>query len=134
MQLAKPGLDLGIVVTDLDAALGFYRDLLGLPVRAEMDVAGVGHLVLLDLGVSTLKLVAPESEPAFTPARGGVRASAAGLRYCTMTVVGLGEVIDRCQNAGCRIAMRPTQVTPSITVAAVEDPDGNWIELMEVDG
>ncbi len=131
MKLRKPGMDLGIVVADLERSLAFYRDLLGLPVRSDLQVPGVGRLVLLDLGVNTLKLVQLDTEPEHQPMPGGLRARASGMRYCTFTITDLGQVIERCRAAGYRVGMEPTRMGNAL-VAAVEDPDRNWIEFLEV--
>jgi catechol 2,3-dioxygenase-like lactoylglutathione lyase family enzyme len=50
--------ELRLVVTapDYEAALRFYRDVLGLPVRAVFDSPG-GHVTLLDAGRATLELM-----------------------------------------------------------------------------
>lgn len=131
MKLTKAGLDLAIVVHDLPRSLTFYRDLLELPVRTTFDVPGVGTMVVLDVGTSTLKLLQLDRPIDAVPEPGGLRPAAAGLRYCTFSIADLDEVVDACRDAGCRIGMRPTAMGPGIRVAAVEDPDRNWIELME---
>jgi catechol 2,3-dioxygenase-like lactoylglutathione lyase family enzyme len=131
MKLASPGLDVGIVVTDVERSLAFYRDLLELQVRGDMQVPGVGRLLLLDVGVSTLKLVQRDTAVEQLPVPGGVRAGAAGMRYVTFSVANLREVVERCRSTGHRVGMEPTQMTPTLLVAAVEDPDRNWIEFTE---
>ncbi|WP_110206855.1 VOC family protein [Nocardioides daejeonensis] len=132
MQLARPHLDIGLVVSDLDASLGFYRDLLGLPVRGDLEVPEVGRLLLLDLGASTLKLVAPLRPPTGASPAGGLRAGVTGMRYLTLNVHALDDLAEACRQAGHRVAMRPTPVGPGMRAAAVEDPDRNWIEFLEV--
>lgn len=132
--LAKPALDLGIVVRDLDRSLEFYRDTLGLPLRSTMQVRGVGQLALVEVGSSTLKLVQPGRPTEHVPAPGGVRGGALGMRYLTLTVVSVDDVVARCVAAGARLAMEPTRMAPTVLVAAVEDPDSNWVELMQIDG
>lgn len=131
MKLTKPGLDLAIVVHDLERSLEFYRDLLTLPVRSTFDVPAVGTMVVLDVGTSTLKLLQLDRAIDSVPEPGGLRPAAAGLRYCTFSIADLDEVVTTCRDAGYRIGMRPTAMGPGIRVAAVEDPDRNWIELME---
>ncbi|WP_235736423.1 VOC family protein [Nocardioides alcanivorans] len=131
MKLASPGLDVGIVVTDVERSLEFYRDLLCLPVRGDMQVPAVGRLVLLDLGVSTLKLVQRDCTVEHLPVPGGVRARAAGMRYVTFSVADIADVVERCRSAGHRVGMEPTRMAPALLVAAVEDPDRTWIEFTE---
>ena len=60
MQLAKSGIDIGIVVDDLDTMLGFYRDTLGLYHEGENAVPGGGRMHRLWAAETMVKLVAPE--------------------------------------------------------------------------
>ena len=131
MRLAKPGLDLGIVVHDLERSLLFYRDVLMLPMRSTLQVPAVGRMALLDVGNSVLKLLQLDRAIDNEPEPGGLRAGAAGMRYCTFTIDDLDGVVGTCRDAGYRVGMRPTAMGPGIRVAAIEDPDRNWIELME---
>lgn len=131
MMLTKPGLDLGIVVHDLERSLAFYRDLLALPLRSTFHVPAVGRLALLDVGHSVLKLVQLDRDIDSAPEPGGLRTGASGMRYCTFSIEDLDGVVTTCRDAGHRIGMRPTSMGPGIRIAAIEDPDRNWIELME---
>ena len=40
LQITKPGIDLGIVTTNGDAMLAFYRDVLGLDHQGDMPMPG----------------------------------------------------------------------------------------------
>ncbi len=55
MQVSKDSIDLGIVVTDEKAALGFYRDQLGLEWEGELPVPG-GRMYRLKCGTTVIKL------------------------------------------------------------------------------
>jgi catechol 2,3-dioxygenase-like lactoylglutathione lyase family enzyme len=35
-----------------------------------------------------------------------------------------------CEAAGYKIAVPTTELRPGITIAIIEDPDGNWVELL----
>ncbi|MBS3940895.1 MAG: VOC family protein [Actinobacteria bacterium] len=52
--------ELRLVVTaeDYDAALRFYRDVLGMPERAAYEAEG-GHVTILEAGVATLEITDP---------------------------------------------------------------------------
>lgn len=132
-QLRKPAIDAGIVVADADRALAFWRDTLGFPVDDIRELPnGEGRQYRLRCGESLVKLMALTDPPA--AAGGGPPRGGRGLRYLTIFVGNLDEVVERCRAAGYRIPMEP-QVSPIFPnrIAFVEDPDGNWLELFEPD-
>ena len=53
--------------------------------------------------------------------------AATGLRYVTLTVSNLADVIEECRAAGVSVAVPApiTEVRPGVTIGMVEDPDGN---------
>lgn len=131
VQLAKSAIDLGIVVSDGPRALLFYCDLLGLEHVGDMPmpIGGGGTMHRVQCGDSVLKLVAfDETPPAAAP--GGIPA-ALGLRYVTLIVSNLDEIIDACVAADVSIAVPATDLRPGIRIGIVEDPDGNWVEFVE---
>jgi catechol 2,3-dioxygenase-like lactoylglutathione lyase family enzyme len=56
--------ELRLVVTadDYDAALTFYRDVLGMPALEAYEVAG-GHVTILDAGRATLEITDGDAMP-----------------------------------------------------------------------
>lgn len=52
-------LRLVVQADDFDAALAFYRDVLGLPERAAFEGEGDARVVILEAGVATLELANP---------------------------------------------------------------------------
>ncbi|WP_235736374.1 VOC family protein [Nocardioides alcanivorans] len=132
MDLTAAHLDLGIAVTDMDAALGFYRDTLGLEEVSDRQMRGIGRMVKLGVGVSTLKLIAPDTPATGSAAPGGIQAGVPGLRYLTFTISDLDETVATCAAAGRTVALGPLDLGPDVRLAMVEDPDGNWVELVQV--
>jgi catechol 2,3-dioxygenase-like lactoylglutathione lyase family enzyme len=130
VQLTKDSIDLGIVVRDAEASLAFYRDTIGFAVGRESTIAGVGHIYFLTCGTSMIKLMVRSTPPAAASAPGGP-AGAFGLRYWTISVANLAEVIADCEAKGYEIPTKPTELMPGVTIAMVEDPDGNWLELVQ---
>lgn len=62
MALVKGIAHLGIAVRDLDKALAFYRDALGLPIMKTADLREQGvRAALLRLGDSAIELLEPEA-------------------------------------------------------------------------
>ena len=62
MQVSKDSIDLGIVVTDEKAALGFYRDGLGLEMEGELPLPG-GRMYRLKCGTTIIKLLKLNKTP-----------------------------------------------------------------------
>lgn len=131
MELAKDSVDLGIVTRELAPMVAFYRDMLGFTDMGESESI-VGTMHRLVCGSSHIKLVRPGTPPPADAASGGV-GSATGYRYWTISVADLSEVLGRCEQAGRPVVLPPTVARPGVTVAMVEDPDGNWVEFLQAD-
>lgn len=88
---------LGVAVTDLDAAVAFYRDVLGVPVRGpeEADGARIIHLDFGDSEVELLEPVSPDSPIAKFLARRGP-----GLHHVCYRVADLDASIAACRKLG----------------------------------
>lgn len=133
VQLRKPAIDVGIVVQDADRALAFWRDTLGFPVDDVRTLPdGAGKQYRLRCGRSLIKLMA-FSDPPAPAGDGGIRSSR-GLRYLTIFVGNLEQIVERCRAAGYTVAREPgpSPIFPN-RIAFIEDPDGNWLELFEAD-
>jgi catechol 2,3-dioxygenase-like lactoylglutathione lyase family enzyme len=131
VQLAKSAIDLGIVISDSERSLGFYRDLLGFEHVADtpMPIAGGGTMHRLNCGDTLVKLVKLNNDPE-RDGGGGIGAST-GLRYFTMIVSNLHEIVEQCEAAGVPTAVPTTEIRPGVSIAIVEDPDGNWVEFVQ---
>lgn len=132
VRLAKSAIDLGIVISDSERSLGFYRDLLGFEHVADtpMPIAGGGTMHRLNCGDTLLKLVKLNKDPD-GDGSGGIGAST-GMRYFTMIVSNLAEIMEQCEGAGHKVAVPITEVRPGVTIGMIEDPDGNWVEFVEM--
>ncbi|MDZ7726862.1 MAG: VOC family protein [Dehalococcoidia bacterium] len=131
VQLAKDSIDLGIVMNDGDAALKFYRDTLGFEHVASTPMPGGGgtmHRLLC--GTSLIKVVVPDSPVEAKAAPGGIT-GATGYRYWTISVNNLQEIADACEKAGYRVPVKPREIRPNVSIAMVEDPEGNWVEFLD---
>jgi glyoxylase I family protein len=126
IRLTKDSVDLGIVTRNRAEMVGFYRDVLGFEDLGESQSI-VGTMHRLVCGTSAIKLVTPAEPPP-----GGV-VGATGYRYWTISVPDLAEVLDACEAAGRPLVLPPTVARPGVTVAMVEDPDGNWVEFLQAD-
>lgn len=127
----KDSIDLGIVTANGPAMFGFYRDVLGLEHEGDMPVPGGATMHRMKCGTTVVKIVVPKNPPAARPAPGGL-AGGTGLRYFTITVSNLDEVVGAAKAAGRTIPIPRTTIRPGIDIAMIEDPDGNWVELLQL--
>ena len=138
----------GFVVADMDRALGFYRDMLGLTEERNLVVDGeyisqlVGypdaklHIVYLGVGdmrhaVELIQYLNPVGSPGARTERNGVGASHLGV-----IVEDLDSVYKDMSAKGVRFvsppAVRENAEYPWARKACyVQDPDGNWLEFIE---
>ncbi len=131
VSLRKDSIDLGIVITDSERSLAFYRDVLGFEHEGDipMPIGDGGTMHRLLCGTTLVKLVKFDSDPpAAVP--GGIT-GATGYRYFTMQVDNLEEIVGECRNAGARVLIEPTEVRPGVRIVMVADPDGNWVEFVD---
>lgn len=128
LALVKPTIDLGIVTTDRAASKAFYGGTLGLPELGELRMDGFG-ISRFQVGDCVLKILEFDQPPA-AKAAGGRLGEVTGIRYWTMSVSNLDEVLEACRAAGRPIAEGPTEIRPGVTIALVEDPDGNLVEFV----
>ncbi len=129
VQLTKDSIDLGIVTNNADAMVAFYRDVLGFQDRGTMPMPG-GRMHRLACGTSAIKIVSMKRPVEATPAPGGI-GGATGYRYWTMNVSNLAEMIAACEAAQITVAVPITELMPGVSLAIVEDPDGNWVEFVQ---
>ena len=129
MQLAKDSVDLGIVTRDPVASVAFYRDVLGMEDAGKNPIPW-GTLHRLVCGTSAIKIVSLKDDPPVSAPPGGLP-GATGYRYWTISVTNLLEVLAACEAAGRPVVVPPTEIRPGVTIAMVEDPDGNWVELLQ---
>ena len=138
----------GFVVSDMERSLTFYRDLLGLQVERDQILEGefisevVGypdarlHIVYLGMGdlrhsVELIQYLNPPGDAAALPQRHQVGASHLGVIvddvdafYRELSAEGVTFVNPP--------AARPNPVYPAASKGCyMQDPDGNWLELLE---
>jgi catechol 2,3-dioxygenase-like lactoylglutathione lyase family enzyme len=129
VQVSKDSIDLGIIVTDEKAAVGFYRDALGLEWEGELGLPG-GRMYRLKCGTTVIKLVKLERIPTAKPAPGGPMGGL-GYRYFTISVPDIRGLVAQLEAKGIRPTVPVTEFRPGVTIAMVTDPDGNTIEFLQ---
>lgn len=132
VKVAKEAIDLGIVTTNGEAMLTFYRDVLGFKHEGDIAMEHVGIKVMhrLWFGNSLIKIVVPVKDPVASAAPGGIQGGT-GYRYWTMTIQNLDEVLSAVQAAGHKVVWPRREVRPGVVIGMVEDPDGNWVEFIQ---
>jgi methylmalonyl-CoA/ethylmalonyl-CoA epimerase len=90
----------GIAVSDLDAALTFYRDVLGLEPQAPEQVDGA-TIVSLSFGESQVELLA-SSDPA-SPIGRFLARRGPGIHHVCYRVADLDAALARCRDRGYQL-------------------------------
>lgn len=120
---------IGFTVGDMDASRSFFTDVLGFTEGSTEPIPSLNtDKVEFAAGATTLKLWQINNLPAHT---GPIQAYA-GIRYLTAVVDEMDAVISRAHGAGHPVPLAPTEIAPGLHIAMIEDPDGNWFELVEI--
>ncbi|MFP6811542.1 MAG: VOC family protein [Pseudohongiellaceae bacterium] len=130
MNIQKNAIDIGIIAKDIDAMLAFYRDALGLEFEAAIPMPGGGTMNRFKVGDSIIKVIELDPKAPLEAPPGGIR-GASGYRYWTIHVDNLEECVATIESAGHKVVMPAKKIREGITIAIVEDPDANWVELLE---
>jgi catechol 2,3-dioxygenase-like lactoylglutathione lyase family enzyme len=138
VDLQRPVLDIGLVVSNLNAALTFYRDKLGLKPTRQISLdtesarqAGISQqgfdIQYLEFGEVNLKLVHFEASPSPAPAGAD---GATGFRYITMWVKDITATYNDWKAQGVDFLSAPIRRTPDLQMVFIRDPEGNLIEIL----
>ncbi|TCB93387.1 VOC family protein [Micromonospora zingiberis] len=123
--------------TDPEAALAFYRDILGFEVR--LDV-GQGTMRWLTVGPTgqpdtSIVLTPPAVDPGITAderrtiAEMMAKGTYAGILLATRDLDG---TFDRLQASGVEVVQEPTEQPYGLRDCAVRDPSGNMVRIQEL--
>ena len=129
LKPAKDAIDIGVIVSDIDKSLAFYRDLLGVPKTQELPTP-IGTIHRLGYGQTDLKLVVPPDGK--KPGRGELGFdSQLGYRYITFRIQNLSEICQRLEREGVEFEIPEQEILPGVHIAMVKDPDGNLVEFVQ---
>jgi len=135
---------IGLVVADLDAAVHFWHDILGLKIERRADECGAhldAMLGLKDVRVTTIKLSAPDksiiellyfdSHPD-KPQWDGQPFST-GFTHVALEVDNLDQIWEKLSGLGMTFPAKP-QLTPDGYAKVIygKGPEGVLLELVEV--
>jgi catechol 2,3-dioxygenase-like lactoylglutathione lyase family enzyme len=145
LQTTMP-LEIGIACRNLEAQRNFYEAVLGLSFVSEVKVAAQAsdELGLGPHGYTVIRLQTPRGErikllrPVEAPRMGGVQdhlLSYVGICYLTFGVSDLAAEMRRLLAAGVAFSSGtlPKEVRPGVHVGFCSDPEGNAIELVQID-
>jgi len=140
-------IDVGIVVSNVENSVKFYRDALGFtevggfPVPAEMaGKSGLTNFQPFDVRVMVLggEVNATKIKLMQIPQGTNKKVdhqfinASLGLSYLTIFVKDTQKAVERCRRAGVRPIKPPFALLPPMKyLTLVRDPDGNLIELVE---
>ena len=91
---------------------------------------GGAHMHRLMCGSSMIKLVVFSPAPEAANPPGGLH-KATGYRYWTISVSNLAGIVSACEADGVKVKVPPTEIRAGVSIAMVEDPDGNWVEFLQ---
>jgi catechol 2,3-dioxygenase-like lactoylglutathione lyase family enzyme len=134
----------GLVVTDMERAIHFWRDLLGFRLMRQIDEAGPhidAMMGLQGVKVTTAKLAAPDgnliellkfhSHPDKAAWEG--QPFSTGFTHIALTVSDLDSLLERLAPLGVTVPA-PPQLAPDgfVKVVYAKGPEGVLLELVEV--
>src|SRR5690606_12672564 len=101
VQLSKAALDVGLISTNGHQMVSFYRDALGLPQEPDVTIPSYGTIHKFNCGDSILRIMVPINAP--EKVAGGSFMSRDGLRYITLNIDNLEEMVRVCKDFGCAV-------------------------------
>lgn len=144
-DFAKSGISVGVVCEDLNKSLDFYLNVIGMVKTGEF---GVEAAKAKELGLSNgnsfevkvLKLENSENAPEWKLMSFGKKATHpkqsyvpddTGMQYVTIYVKSMKPILERIQQHGIKtLGITPTMLNEALQFVLVQDPDGNFIELI----
>ncbi|MAV34131.1 MAG: glyoxalase [Planctomycetaceae bacterium] len=130
--------DLGIVCSDFDESVRFYRDLLGMEVALDIQIpesTATGarlaprgfRQVRLKAGDTLIKLMEIENPPAARSFD-----FQAGIRWLTFILDDVPTVVAELKSKGVEFMAEPVSAPDAKHVVCAKGPDGMLIELVQL--
>jgi uncharacterized glyoxalase superfamily protein PhnB len=123
--------------TDPDAALAFYRDILGFEVRNDVEYGGM-HWITVgppDQPDTSIVLYPPAAAPGLTDdERQTIAEMMAKGTYASINLAtaDLDGAFERLQDSGAEIVQEPVEQPYGLRDCAVRDPTGNLIRMQQI--
>jgi len=133
----------GLVVSNLDKSLMFYRDLLGLKIQGTTSEEGdfISSITSIDnVKLNTIKLSADDNSTRIEliellseiPTTNNTQLSTKGFTHIALTVSNLDELYIKLQNKGIKFTCKP-KLSPNrkLKITFCRDFEGNFLELTQ---
>lgn len=122
---------------DPDAALAFYRDILGFEVRKDVGYGGLRWITVgpVDQPGTCLVLEPPAMDPGVTDDERRVIAEMMAKGTYARVILATADVdatFDRLQAAGADVVQEPVDQPYGVRDCAFRDPAGNLVRINEV--
>ena len=133
----------GFVVTNLDHMVTFYRDVVGLEEQSRYERIGPGidqvigyknaHLKIALMGadgehiLELIQYINPSSDKRLTDER-----SVQGATHLALHVDDIQKTFQTLVKNGAKELNPPKELAPGRTACYLQDPDGNWLELLQL--
>ena len=148
---ASETIDLGVVVSDLEKSLAFYKGVVGMteipgfkvegdfPKKVGLtDGAGLDiHVLVLGEGetATSLKVMQVKSEKPAKVLKQRHSHTNTGFSYLTIKVTNVDAVLERAQKAGLKPYAKSPQRLPeglpqTVCLLMLKDPDDNFVEIV----
>jgi lactoylglutathione lyase len=118
-----------LTVDDYDAALSFYRDVLGLDEQAAYEAPNGGRVTLLDAGRATVELADAAQADYIDEVEVGRRV--AGRIRVAFEVTDAQGATRRLADAGAEVIAEPTRTPWTSLNSRLTTPDGLQITLFQ---
>ena len=121
---------------DPEAALGFYRDVLGFEVRGDVGYQGMRWITVGPTGqpATSIVLHPPAVDPGITDEerRTIVEMMAKGTYGgILLATADLDDTFEKVQASGTEVVQEPTEQPYGVRDCAIRDPAGNLIRIQE---
>ena len=121
---------------DPEAALGFYRDVLGFEVRNDVGYQGLRWITVGPVGqpATSIVLHPPAVDPGITDEerRTIVEMMAKGTYGgILLATANLDDTFEKVQASGTEVVQEPTEQPYGVRDCAIRDPAGNLIRIQE---
>jgi catechol 2,3-dioxygenase-like lactoylglutathione lyase family enzyme len=118
-------------VGDLDAAAGWYREVLGLRDVVEYPVGedGAKAMMLERDGFAVELFWSPGSRPRVPPPDPVAALAQRGLTHVGLVVADVRQTYEELRRRGVTFVVPPTEHVEGVPVAFFRDPEGNLFEL-----
>ncbi|WP_067539946.1 VOC family protein [Nocardia crassostreae] len=123
--------------TDPDAAITFYRDILGFEIRSDVGFSGMRWIAVGPPGQPEIAIVLhpPAADPGITDEERKVieemmaKGTYGGINLATPDLDG---VFEKLQGSGAEVVQEPTDQPYGVRDCAFRDPSGNMIRIKQL--